>query len=92
MTWTLFDQNNLPLGTGTGSYVSAGSYSFTIDASVTSAESTGLATALANARILYGANAPAVYVPGRLYVAFAQNGADGSFGDFVKFCYPTVTG
>ena len=74
VTWTLYNSANSPIATGTGSYVSSGTYSFVIDKLSFSVQAPSF---------------PNRYTSGYLSVNISQGDADGSFGyEEVEFRWP----
>lgn len=76
VTWTLYNASGTQLATGSGSFVSSGTFRFTVQSSDFSDQAPAA-----------GSN----YRLGRLHVTASQDGADGSFGDTVSFEYPQLT-
>ncbi len=73
---TLYDADNASLGTGTGTYVSSGTYRVRVAASVFSSEAPTTITG---------------YKLGRLNVAISEGGVTATFGGPVTFCYPDAS-
>lgn len=74
VTWYLYNSDGDEIGTGTGTYVSAGVYTFIIDKSYIADQAPEW---------------PAKFTRGVLYVEITQGTADGSFGyEEVEFRWP----
>ena len=76
VAWALYDATNTLITSGTGSFVSSGTYSYTISASSFASQAPAVGS---NFRL------------GRVYVTVTQGGVSGSFGDTVSFEYPQPT-
>lgn len=75
VNWELTNNCGDTLGSGSGSYVSSGTYTFTIDYSYFDSEKP--------------VN-PTSYKYGNLLVRLSRSGVDGSVGTNVKFMYPPL--